>query len=244
MDQNGGQGNGGQAARDFLALSHGHEWANFYDSFDKLVQDNMARSSELLRHAMSLPEVADREVAEIKQEMADKLKAERAAAREAFVALQQAMLASQQQVENLAANLSSVVTEFGQLATKLADLVNTYSGDDEAPSAKPEAAVAEPLAAEEPAAAEPEETWTAAAEPAESLAAVADEMEVEPAAEVEEVAVAEAVSEESDDLGWSSDVSFADIVGGDEEATEEEASGSSSPQRPAWLAVARQGATS
>src|SRR4051794_6794827 len=97
--------NGGQTARDFLALSHGHEWTNFYDSFDKLVQDNLARSSELLRHAMSLPEVADREVAEIKTEMAEKIAAERKLAQDAFASLQNEVLASQKQAEGLIASI-------------------------------------------------------------------------------------------------------------------------------------------
>ena len=49
--------------KDFLALTHGQEWVTFYESFDLVVQDHLSRSSDLLRRAMSLPEVADREVA-------------------------------------------------------------------------------------------------------------------------------------------------------------------------------------
>ena len=30
-----------QPPKDFLALSHGEEWVNFYESFDKLVQEGM-----------------------------------------------------------------------------------------------------------------------------------------------------------------------------------------------------------
>src|SRR5262245_24256676 len=101
--------NGGQSPRDFLALSHGHDWTNFYDSFDKLVQDNLARSSELLRHAMSLPEVADREVGQIKTEMAEKIKAERKNAQEAFASLQNEVNASQKQAEGLVASISMLV---------------------------------------------------------------------------------------------------------------------------------------
>ena len=62
-----------QPPKDFLALSHGHEWVNFYESFDKLVQDHLSRSSELLRKAMSLPEVADREVAQVRTELEGQL---------------------------------------------------------------------------------------------------------------------------------------------------------------------------
>ena len=78
MDQqDGSRGSGKAPAKDFLALTHGQEWVNFYESFDKLVQDHLSRSSELLRRAMSLPEVADREVAQVRAEMEGKLAAER-----------------------------------------------------------------------------------------------------------------------------------------------------------------------
>ncbi len=33
----------GEPPKDFLALTHGEEWVNFYESFDKLVQDNHSR---------------------------------------------------------------------------------------------------------------------------------------------------------------------------------------------------------
>jgi len=238
MDQDGGNGNGGQSARDFLALSHGHEWTNFYDSFDKLVQDNLARSSELLRHAMSLPEVADREVAQIKTEMAEKLKAERQTAKDAFASLHQAMLASQQQAEGLAASVATIVSDFGRLNAQLADLVKSYESGDVGANPEAVAVAVEPEPVEvavesEPVAETTEDTWAAltAEEPSE--------------AEAEEVPLAEAETTPSDDLGWDSDVSFDDVVGGDGEDSEEEDSDtSSSPQRPAWLSVARQSAAS
>jgi hypothetical protein len=222
--------NGGQTARDFLALSHGHEWTNFYDSFDKLVQDNLARSSELLRHAMSLPEVADREVAEIKTEMAEKIAAERKLAQDAFASLQNEVLASQKQAEGLIASISTLVSDFSRLSAKIGDLVKSYEESGEAPSAEPVAVV------EEPTVAEVENTWSAAAE----------EVEAEPAAavETEEEISVNAESQESDELGWDSDVSFAEVVGGDAPESEDEDSAGSSPQRPAWLSVARQSAAS
>jgi hypothetical protein len=232
MVQDGGNGNGEQSTRDFLALSHGHEWTNFYDSFDKLVQDNLSRSSELLRHAMSLPEVADREVSEVKAEMAAKLKAERNTAKDAFSSLHQEMLASKQQAEALTVSLSTMFGDFSRLTARLAELVQSYEASDEEPEAEPVA-----VATSEPVAAAPEDAWTA----------LADEVEVEPVAEVEveEQSVAEPVSAESEELSWDADVSFADVVGGDAaESEEEDSDGSSSPQRPAWLSVARQSAAS
>jgi hypothetical protein len=232
MVQDGGKGNGEQSTRDFLALSHGHEWTNFYDSFDKLVQDNLSRSSELLRHAMSLPEVADREVSEVKTEMAEKLKAERSAAKDAFASLHQEMLASKQQAEALTVSLSTLVSDFSRLTARISELVVSYEAIDEEPASEPVA-----VAASEPVGAAPEDAWTA----------IAEEVEAEPVAvvEAEEESVAEPVSAESEELSWDADVSFADVVGGDAaESEEEDSDGSSSPQRPAWLSVARQSAAS
>jgi hypothetical protein len=232
MAHDGGNENGGQAARDFLALSHGHEWTNFYDSFDKLVQDNLARSSELLRHAMSLPEVADREVAEIKEEMATKIAAERQQAKEAFILLQKDLNSSQEQGEALQRSMTTWLADLGRLGNTINDLIQKYDAHDDAPVVE---AVAEPEPVSEAVWPEPEPVVEAEAEaeiPAELVA--------------ESDALVEAVAESSDNLGWESELSFADVVG--DGATEEESDAveddPSSPQKPAWLSVARQSAAS
>jgi hypothetical protein len=62
---------------DFLAHAHAHEWSTFYESFDNLVQDNISRSNELLRRAMDLPVIADREVAQVRTEFEARLATER-----------------------------------------------------------------------------------------------------------------------------------------------------------------------
>src|SRR4051794_21361646 len=98
-----------QAQKDFLALSHGQEWVTFYESFDKLVQDNLSRSSELLRRAMALPEVADREVQQIRTEMEEKLAAERSRQREVLAALREDLTGSHRQVSMLARSVGTVI---------------------------------------------------------------------------------------------------------------------------------------
>jgi hypothetical protein len=233
MAHDGGNENGGQAARDFLALSHGHEWTNFYDSFDKLVQDNLARSSELLRHAMSLPEVADREVAEIKEEMATKIAAERQQAKEAFILLQKDLNSSQEQGEALQRSMSTWLADLGRLGNTINDLIQKYDAHDDAPVVEAVAPEPEPVI---------ESVWP---EPEPVVEAEAEaEIPVETAAESD--AFAEVVAESSDNPGWESELSFADVVGDgtSEEAPDAVEDDPSSPQKPAWLSVARQSAAS
>jgi hypothetical protein len=222
MADDGGKDNGGQAARDFLALSHGHEWTNFYDSFDKLVQDNLARSSELLRHAMSLPEVADREVAEIKAEMATKIAAERQQAKEAFQLLHKELVSSQEQGEALQRSMTTWLADLTRLGSTVNDLVQKYDAHDDVPMVEAVAQEPEPVV-------EPE--------------AVAEAL-VESTAESD--AFVEAVSDSTESVDWESELSFADVVG--DGATEEEPDvvedDPSSSQKPAWLSVARQSAAS
>jgi hypothetical protein len=242
MAQDGGNGSG-QSARDFLALAHGQEWTSFYESFDKLVQDNLARSSELLKHAMSLPEVADREVAQIKEEMANKIAAERRTAKEAFEILHKELVSSKEQGEALQGSLTAWVTDLSRLGDMVKDLAQKYDEHDGTPAAESVVeAVAtepEPELAWEP---EPESVLEVEAE-VEAEAEVVAEAEVEAEVEAEAVADAEvesdlfteAVADSSEEIGWEGDVSFADVVGGEVS----DSSDASSPQKPAWLSVGR-----
>ena len=229
MAHDGGKDNGGQSARDFLALSHGHEWTNFYDSFDKLVQDNLARSSELLRHAMSLPEVADREVAEIKEEMATKIAAERQQAKEAFQLLHKELVSSQEQGEALQRSMTTWLADLSRLGNTVNDLVQRYDAVDDVPVVEAVAEEPEPVVEPE---AEPEAMIETAAQSDAFVEAVAESTE--------------AVSESTESVDWESELSFADVVG--DGATEDESDAveddPSSPQKPAWLSVARQSAAS
>jgi hypothetical protein len=127
-----------QPPKDFLALSHGHEWVNFYESFDKLVQDHLSASSELLRKAMALPEVADREVAEVRDVLEKQLEAEREYNKTALQALRAEVLAHQEQVETLAKVASALAENIGRLATNLDTAIATAAEHE----AKTEAAAA------------------------------------------------------------------------------------------------------
>jgi hypothetical protein len=128
-----------QPPKDFLALTHGHEWVNFYESFDKLVQDHLSRSSELLRKAMSLPEVADREVAQVRTELEGQLSqtrteleeqvsqtrtqlegqlaAEREQHQAALSSLRAEISSSHQQAASLARMFGSLLTDLDRLST-------------------------------------------------------------------------------------------------------------------------------
>jgi hypothetical protein len=170
--------------------------------------------------------------------MAEKLKAERKTAQDAFASLHQEMLASQRQAEALLASVSTVVSDFSRLSARISELVLSYEASDDEPVAEPVA-----VAASEPVAEVPDDAWSALADEVE-VEPVA-ELEAEPVAEAEEEPVAEPVSAGSEELSWDADVSFADVVDGDAaESEEEDPDGSSSPQRPAWLSVARQSAAS
>lgn len=142
-----------QPPKDFLALSHGEEWVNFYESFDKLVQDHLSRSSELLRKAMSLPEVADREVAQVRTELEGQLSqtrtelegqlsqtrtelesqlaAERQQHQAALSSLKAEIGTSHQQAASLARMFGSLLTDLDRLSTTV----------DSALTAQPEAGV-------------------------------------------------------------------------------------------------------
>ena len=125
-------------AKDFLALTHGQEWVNFYESFDKLVQDHLSRSSELLRRAMSLPEVADREVAQVRAEMEGKLAAERERSRDLLAKLRDEITVSHGQVSKLADDVKGVVADLATLSARVSEaLVTLEKPAEAAPMAAP-----------------------------------------------------------------------------------------------------------
>src|SRR4051812_21786793 len=108
-----------QPPKDFLALSHGHEWVNFYESFDKLVQDHLSRSSELLRKAMSLPEVADREVAQIRDDLEGQLQTERTQAAETLNSLKTDITSTQQQASSIVRLTAMMIGDLDRLAARV-----------------------------------------------------------------------------------------------------------------------------
>jgi chromosome segregation ATPase len=114
-----------QPPKDFLALSHGHEWVNFYESFDKLVQDHLSASSELLRKAMALPEVADREVAEVRDVLEKQLEAEREHNKAALHTLKAEVSAHQEQVASLVLLANALAEHVSKLSRNLESAIQT-----------------------------------------------------------------------------------------------------------------------
>src|SRR3954452_2978932 len=108
-----------QPPNDFLALTHGHEWVNFYESFDKLVQDHLSRSSELLRKAMSLPEVADREVAQIRDDLEGQLQTEKTRAAETLNGLKSDITSTQQQASSIVRMTAMMIGDLDRLAARV-----------------------------------------------------------------------------------------------------------------------------
>lgn len=113
--------------KDFLALAHGEEWTSFYESFDKLVQDNLSRSSELLRKAMALPEVADREVAQVKSELETRLQVEQDRHKALLGQLGEEIGASHQQVSTLADVLGSVIGNLDKLSQRVGEALASFN---------------------------------------------------------------------------------------------------------------------
>jgi hypothetical protein len=177
-------------AKDFLALTHGQEWVNFYESFDKLVQDHLSRSSELLRKAMSLPEVADREVAQVRAEMEGKLAAERERSRDLLAKLRDEITDSHDQVSKLAEDVTGVVADLANLSALVSDALATLEKPAES---RPAAALPYEVAPYEAAAFEPPALNGTMEEPAGEMPVFAEEPEAvaEPAIE----AVADEVPE-------------------------------------------------
>jgi hypothetical protein len=200
-----------QPPKDFLALSHGHEWVNFYESFDKLVQDHLSRSSELLRKAMSLPEVADREVAQVRTdlesqlaavrtELEGKLAAERQQHQAALNSLKAEISSSHQQAASLARMFGSLLTDLDRLSSTVD---SALSAQAEAVAVSATEAVVEVQAVTEASALAEEATEEAVAEastesPEWSAEAVAEES-------------GEAESESSDGEALSGDGSEIDL---------------------------------
>ena len=228
-----------QPPKVFLALSHGHEWVDFYESFDKLVQDHLSRSSELLRKAMSLPEVADREVAQVRDDLESRLTTERAQNQATLNALRAEISSSHQQVASLAQIVGSLMANLdrlgGSVDTALAKAVESAA---EVP------AVAAPVASGDP---------VQAPEPVVETAWVAETVAVEETASTEVVEGAdwtvltdEAKDESADEIDLSALAAMEEGSSDSSDAESSEAepaglSGGPDRVRPHWLSMSRSG---
>jgi hypothetical protein len=233
-------------AKDFLALSHGQEWVSFYESFDKLVQDNLSRSSELLRRAMALPEVADREVQQIRTEMDQKLSEERKRQRDLLTSMGEDLASTYRQVSMLARSVGTVIGDLDRLTQRLQDAVATFDFEahasapaevQEAPAAPvsngfaampaaPSYVVPEPAAPEAPTA---EMDAVAAAEPV--LAEAADSVEDLAAAMQEQQELLDAVEQQLDNAEAGIDLSA--LAEAEAVPTEESAVAEAEAEEPA-----------
>jgi len=121
--------------KDFLALTHGQEWVTFYESFDLLVQDHLSRSSDLLRRAMSLPEVADREVAQVRDDLEGKLAAERERANAVLTDVKSQIVNSHRLASTLAMSIGSLMTDLHSLNMRVDEAIqaSTQSSQPTAP---------------------------------------------------------------------------------------------------------------
>jgi chromosome segregation ATPase len=230
-----------QPPKDFLALSHGHEWVDFYESFDKLVQDHLSRSSELLRKAMSLPEVADREVAQVRDDLESQLTTERAQNQATLSSLKAEIGSTHQQVASLAQIVGSLMANLerlgGSVDTALAKAAETAA---EVPAVASTSVSSEAVQAPEaPAASE----WVA------ETGAVQETVTVE-AAEGDGVDWAllteEAQGESADEIDLSALAAMEESSSesAEDESSEPEtaAAGNGSDRvRPHWLSMSRSG---
>lgn len=219
MDQHDGSRGSGQApAKDFLALTHGQEWVNFYESFDKLVQDHLSRSSELLRRAMSLPEVADREVAQVRAEMEGKIAAERERSHTLLSQLRDEISASHTQVATLAESVQSVASDLSGLSARVSEALASL----DLPLPTPAAESAAPA-------------LDAVVESAPALNGVADTYEPVAQDWAPPVFAAEAVIEEETQIEAVAEVAAEEPTA---EAVEAETESEPEPHVPEWAAPA------
>jgi hypothetical protein len=227
-----------QPPKDFLALSHGHEWVNFYESFDKLVQDHLSRSSELLRKAMSLPEVADREVAQIRDDLEGQLATERQQHQATLFSLKQEITNSQQQMSSLTQMFGSLMSNMERLTSSVdaalsqaaeTEAMARAAADHRVHTGELDAPVAQGAAVESAG-------QSAVVESREDIAPHTDEN----AATWSELA-AEAEGEPDDEIDLSA---LAAMEQGEPEAAESVEVGTSNGTervRPHWLSMARSG---
>jgi predicted ribosome quality control (RQC) complex YloA/Tae2 family protein len=229
-----------QPPKDFLALSHGHEWVDFYESFDKLVQDHLSRSSELLRKAMSLPEVADREVAQVRDDLESQLTTERAQNQATLNSLRAEISSSHQQVASLAQIVGSLMANLDRLGGSVDAAMAKAASAGDVPAA---IAPAESSEAAQVANAPAPPEWVA-----EPVAVQENDTAEEPAVEGVDWAslTDEARGESADEIDLSALAAMEESTpeSSEDESSEAEtaAAGSGSDRvRPHWLSMSRSG---
>lgn len=145
-----------------VAVTHGQKWAEFYEALDQLVHDQFDRSNELLREAMVLPTVADREVAAIRQAAAEQVAAERRRHGDLLQPVHDEIVHTAAELTQMQQRMVRLATRLDQLAANVTAAIEAINHDVPPAPARPSEVVAariEPLplapppepAAEEPA---------------------------------------------------------------------------------------------
>lgn len=239
MSRNEQAGEGQSKGSDFLAKEHGQAWVSFYDSFDKLVQENLSRSSELLRKAMTLPEVADREIAQVRDELSNRIAQQRATSKSVLSMLSEQVTGAWNQVTNLSVALSSVTNELESIGTRVADALKALDVEDE--PVKPGNPVnVDYVAALFSNTAAPAQAEPASAPVIEAVAApaVAAAQETEPVAEEVTETVAPLAAEEIETAPEPVESSSDDAESAESDS---EPTDLADRRRPHWLSVPRSG---
>jgi hypothetical protein len=129
------------------------------------------------------------------------------------------------------------MADLTRLGNTVADLVQRYDAADDVPVV--EAVAPEPELVVEAVAQEPELVIEAEEE---TSAETVTETPAESESEID--AFAAVVADAGEEVVWNGDVSFDDLVSGESTEGDSDGESDSSPQKPAWLSVARQSAAS
>lgn len=102
------------------------ERLTFYESFDRLIQENIARSGDLMREAIELRERTHAELARAREELEqsrkqaeEQLQAERQSQRRIFASLVEELSAVQESAERLTRRVSEAVSQIGDAPSRL-----------------------------------------------------------------------------------------------------------------------------
>lgn len=114
------------------------ERLSFYESFDRLIQDNIAKSGDLLRQAMDVKETASAEIAAAQVEVARKRAGDQSRYRLLFSVMLDELTELQGQAERLARRLTDALDEIenelpaGSDAAAMAEIAATDDGGEAA----------------------------------------------------------------------------------------------------------------
>ncbi|HEV2106679.1 MAG TPA: hypothetical protein VGR16_00290 [Thermomicrobiales bacterium] len=113
------------------------ERLTFYESFDRLIQENIARSGDLMREAVELRERTHAELARAREELEqsrrqaeEQLQAERQSQRGIFASLVEELSAVQESAQRLTRRVSEAVSQIGDAPPRLAGGASALSAPE------------------------------------------------------------------------------------------------------------------